>query len=273
MTSQVTPKAISGIRYVAAHSRENTVRSGWYKMWRGWMDSPVFGKAPYSEREAWMWLIENAVYIETTVNIAGHPVILQRGQLSYSVRYLAEAWRWRAAKAQRFMDKLKKWKMVDTRTDTAQQIITICNYLKYQNEKEEADTGVANDPIQKRYGDDTNKKKTNNTEETKNIMAEFKNEFWPVAIKKVGKDAAMKAYLKARARADKEEIHTAWRNANRQWASKINTDDLKFVPHPSTWLNEGRWQDELAEDADTKASPPLSPELQRLMARTVTPHD
>lgn len=41
---------------------------GWYKMQRGWMDSPVFGKAVYSEREAWIWLIENAVFSETTVN-------------------------------------------------------------------------------------------------------------------------------------------------------------------------------------------------------------
>ena len=50
-------------------------------------------------------------------------------------------------------------------------------------------------------------------------------------------------------------------------------EDFKFVPHPSTWLNEGRWQDEMAEDVDTKASPQLSPELERLMAKTVTSHD
>ncbi|NCC41422.1 MAG: hypothetical protein EOM21_18750 [Gammaproteobacteria bacterium] len=76
------------------------------------------------------------------------------------------------------------------------------------------------------------------------IQSDFENEFWPDASRKVGKDAARKAYVKARGRAAKHDIHAAWRAMNTRWLAKKGTDDWRFVPHPSTWLNEGRWQDE-----------------------------
>lgn len=115
-------------------------KAGWYSMKRGWMDHEVFRKTPYSQREAWIWLIENAVYEERTVNISGRPVVLQRGQLSYSVRFLAEAWKWTESRTQRFMNKLKSWGMIETKSDMGQQIITICNYSKYQDHDTKNDT-------------------------------------------------------------------------------------------------------------------------------------
>lgn len=83
-------------------------------------------------------------------------------------------------------------------------------------------------------------------DKSKDLSAiEFENDFWPSAEKKVGKDAASKAFAKARERAALEEILPAWRAMNSQWAAKKHTPDWQYVPHPATWLSEGRWQDEV----------------------------
>lgn len=65
-------------------------------------------------------------------------------------------------------------------------------------------------------------------------------EFWSLALRKIGKGAARKAYGRAIKRADEQAIMDAWISANKGWLGK----DIQFVPHPATWLNQDRWEDE-----------------------------
>lgn len=58
--------------------------------------------------------------------------------------------------------------------------------------------------------------------------------------RKVGKDAARKAYAKAVKRVAPEVLLAAVQ----RYANDPNLPDAQFTPHPSTWLNEGRWDDE-----------------------------
>src|SRR6185437_11831125 len=70
-------------------------------------------------------------------------------------------------------------------------------------------------------------------------------QFWAVYPKKVGKDAAVKAWKKRRPDAElAEAMIAAVENHRRslQWRK----DDGQYIPNPATWLNQGRWQDELA---------------------------
>jgi uncharacterized protein YdaU (DUF1376 family) len=86
------------------------------------------------------------------------------------------------------------------------------------------------------------KKPENKNEIPENIYDEF-CEFWKIAEKKVGKGAAEKAYMKAREFEAKENINPAWIAANRKWKT-LAENEKRFIPHPSTWLNEKRWEDE-----------------------------
>lgn len=65
----------------------------------------------------------------------------------------------------------------------------------------------------------------------------FENWFWKPYPRKVGKDAARKAWAQAVKRAPPETIIAAL--AGYRWP-----DDPQFIPHPATWLNQGRWSDE-----------------------------
>lgn len=79
------------------------------------------------------------------------------------------------------------------------------------------------------------------------------NIFWAAYPRKVGKLAAIKAwvriqpdvqlYLRIIAKV-KEETHSE------QWQK----DNGSFIPHPATWLNQGRWDDEPVEIVKGKST-------------------
>lgn len=68
-------------------------------------------------------------------------------------------------------------------------------------------------------------------------------EFWEMYPKKVGKDAALRLWKKlALSQEIKDQIKDAlkWQRVCDQWKK----ENGQFVPNPSTYLNQGRWQDE-----------------------------
>lgn len=113
---------------------------GWYRMWRGWQSNPVFKQEPYTEREAWEWLIASAAYKPTPVQVGGKPYILNRGQLTYSLRFMAQAWEWQKSTVERYLCKLRDWGMITSEIGTFQSVITICNYDKYQTLRDKNET-------------------------------------------------------------------------------------------------------------------------------------
>ena len=77
---------------------------------RYWKESREF-----SEAEAWIDLIQRAVFKVTTVHIAGCAITLSRGEFCYAIRTLAEDWRWSKSKVQRFLAELVKYGRLTTR--------------------------------------------------------------------------------------------------------------------------------------------------------------
>jgi uncharacterized protein YdaU (DUF1376 family) len=66
--------------------------------------------------------------------------------------------------------------------------------------------------------------------------------FWKAYPKKVGKDAAYKAFSKRKP--DEQLVKTMIASVRRQAdTEQWKKDGGQFIPHASTWLNEGRWQD------------------------------
>lgn len=76
-----------------------------------------------------------------------------------------------------------------------------------------------------------------------NGLRERFNEFWQAYPKKVGKDAAWRSWQKRRPTAELTADILAAVEVQKTWP-QWTKDNGQFVPHPSTWLNQGRWQDE-----------------------------
>lgn len=145
--------------------------SGWYAMKRGWQGHPVFDGQAYSDRDAWVWMIENAAHSETFVNVRGNPVSIQRGQLSYSIRFLATAWGWHRNRVARFLERLKKWELIETAGGTAQVVITVCNYSVYQDVRDSAGTPSGTEAGRGRDRGGTNNNNDNNDKQKGNITS------------------------------------------------------------------------------------------------------
>ena len=78
------------------------------------------------------------------------------------------------------------------------------------------------------------------------IGADLFGEFWKAYPKKVGKDAARKAFAKRKpSKALCADMVAAIAEQSQTDAWQKNGG--QFIPHPSTWLNEGRWQDETGQ--------------------------
>lgn len=77
--------------------------------------------------------------------------------------------------------------------------------------------------------------------------------FWAAYPKKVGKQAAKKAF--DRVKAPVETLLTALERQKRsdQWSR----DAGQYIPNPSTWLNQGRWEDELPEANTARNGVPM----------------
>lgn len=75
------------------------------------------------------------------------------------------------------------------------------------------------------------------------ITSDF-DAFWTAYPRKTGKKAAFKAWRKATDKPALDVIIKAIeaRKQTEQWRK----DHGQFIPHPATWLNQGRWDDEVA---------------------------
>jgi len=86
--------------------------------------------------------------------------------------------------------------------------------------------------------------------------------FWESYPRKVGKDAARKAWQSAVKRADPSVIFAGLERL----LPSLKAREPAYVPYPSTWLNGGRWEDDpdpspppLGKSAGT-SRPPIDPQ-------------
>jgi len=221
--------------------------TGYYLMHRGWLDNSAFPsprREPYCPRSAWAWLIEHAQYEATKARIAGKLVELQRGQLSYSYRYLGEAWGWQHDRCRRLVAVLSQAGMIATDTATGQLIITICNYDKYQVQPNGLATVGASALRQRRDSAATNKKEGNKGNESspsgsKDPSGEGspRGSRLPADLDEIPPDWA-EAAIKARGRLEMPEINLAleWEKFKNHWGGQAGQAARK-TNWKKTWIN------------------------------------
>lgn len=79
-----------------------------------------------------------------------------------------------------------------------------------------------------------------------NIQEKRFDEFWAIYPKKTGKQAAFKSWQRVKPTAEfHSRIIAAVTAATKteQW----QRENGRYIPNPTTWLNQGRWDDEIAE--------------------------
>jgi hypothetical protein len=96
-------------------------------------DDADFSAEAFTEREAWMWLISACAWKELkTRGSHGKAVVLQRGEFSFSVRFLAQKWLWSKDRVHRYLGKLRTRDMIRDTSRDKQQVYFIKNYNAFQ---------------------------------------------------------------------------------------------------------------------------------------------
>ena len=88
---------------------------------------------------------------------------------------------------------------------------------------------------------------TTNTKEDNKDRDNMFDVFWNFYPRKVNKAQARKIFL----RKPKSMKHIVY--AAKMFAEENRSTDLKYIPHPTTWLNQERWNDYLEKDINEKA--------------------
>ena len=206
---------------------------GYIKLYKKIFKNPIFKDEPMSEREAWIWLLCNAVYRKVRGRYGNFVITLQRGQLVGGSEYLSDIFQWNSSRVRRFVKRLQKDDMIGTQTDEGITVITIRNYSEYQFSHDNSDEVTTID----RLDTDYNKRNNSNNKNIYNVDFEY---IWEnISVKKGSKKKAFIKFRQLNGKVTKEDIVTKYNYL----LSTIN--DPTYYPHLVSWLNGERWNEEI----------------------------
>jgi hypothetical protein len=111
---------------------------------RGLFGHSRFADEPFTEREAWAWMIGEAAFRPHCKRVGAVRVELKRGQLCHSIRYMAERWQWSKTRVHRFLTRLAADEgdepLIGTRSETGMTVVTIRKYDEYQPKPDDSGT-------------------------------------------------------------------------------------------------------------------------------------
>ncbi|MCK2149492.1 hypothetical protein MYE70_10485 [Marinobacter alexandrii] len=218
--------------------------SGYIKIHRALRENPIWEKEPFSSGQAWIDLLLAANFKDTCTYIRKVKINLKRGQLAWSQVTMAKRWKWSRNRVARFLKDLENEGMIEQQTGQLTTVTTICNYSKYQTSDTagEAANESPSEAADEAAGGAQYKKVKKDKKEKNNYTVEF-GQFWEAYPRKEKKSEALKAFQKIspdQELLDRIISDVKARASSPDWAK----ENGKFVPHPTTYLNQRRWEDE-----------------------------
>jgi hypothetical protein len=191
-----------------------------------------------------MWdLVGHARWKAGFADVGGRRIDLEKGQLCWSLKQLAQRWGWSYNKVRRFLNELKRDEFLDYQNYTVTTVITITNYSQYQ-------TGESPDGRPDESPDESQKKK--GKKDKNNKYSVLFEEFWKLYPPRNGikskKAETWKVWQRRDCEADAEKIMSGTK-------ALIQTDEWKkengrFIPMPTTILNQRGWEIEVTKQAN-----------------------
>jgi len=95
-------------------------------------DDVDFADEPFSEREAFLWLVSEAAWRPTKARVGSALIELERGQCAFSTRFMAAKWKWSESRVRRFFKRLCESEIIDAVADAKATKVTIRKYDRFQ---------------------------------------------------------------------------------------------------------------------------------------------
>jgi predicted transcriptional regulator len=212
---------------------------GYVKLWRKSLDSSIFTNPKIWF--FWTYCLMKATHKKYKPTEGFQQIELEPGQFIFGRKKASEETGLSEQNIRTCLKFLEKSKNLTIKPTNKFSIISITNWDTYQPKENESNQ-QSNQQVT------NNQPTSNHKQEQKNIKKEIYTSnfesFWETYPKKVGKGLAFKNYKNIRE--PKPSLQTVLsaieiQNKSTQW------QDKQFIPHPSTWLSQRRWEDEPEE--------------------------
>ena len=225
-------RAISAFTANGGFSAFKTMERGYIKLYRRIQDSEEWLLHKFDKPRAWIDLLLLAHYKDKPMLVRGIKIQVKRGEIAIAESTLAKRWQWSREKVRRFLNTLETRQQIVQQKNRVISTYLVVNYDLYQTTNE-----TTNETTKKPLT--IKEKKDNNT----TLVQQF-TQFWELYPRKVGKQEAFKSF--------KKHIHngifkTMITALQEQIEEKHLGSELQYYPHPTTWLNQHRWEDILKE--------------------------
>lgn len=219
---------------------------GWIRIHRKIEQWPLYLSEPFTKTQAWIDMLIISQHHQSSLNIRGNIVVIKRGEIAWSEDNLAERWKWSRGKVRRFLNWLETEQQIIQHKSAILSKISIVKYEQYQQDDTTDDTTDGQQTIQQTdtYKECKNVKKVKNKINTLDHFDQNFDRFWEAYPRKAGKKKAIETWKRFKPTdelTDRIVAHLKGMCECPQWTR----DAGQYIPHPTTYLNQERWNDEI----------------------------
>lgn len=150
----------------------NEMERGYIKLWRCIQHNSLWNDEKFSRGQAWLDLILLANHKPISIRKRGIKIDVDRGQVGWSERQLADRWQWSRGKVSRFLKELEDSEQIEQQNGpqnvNVTSLITITNYEKYQSNEPQNEPQMIPQTGHKRATNSTMNKNEKNEKNTSN---------------------------------------------------------------------------------------------------------
>lgn len=208
------------------------------------LDNPVFKN--HKLLQTFLFCLLKASHKEHEVLVGDSLVLLKEGELATGRKAISSATGLTEQNVRTALSKLEKLQILTINPTSKYSIISITNWDQYQQANQQVTSCQPTSNQQVTTNNNVNK--GNNGNNDKKTYVHF-DQFWELYPRKESKAPAKKIWDKLKV---EDELFSKIESHLR--IAYIGTEK-KFIPHPTTYLNQERWQDEIT----TTIQPVLDP--------------
>ena len=214
------------------------MQRGYIKVWRKTIDSGWLQN--HKLCSFWLWCLLKASHKEYDLIVGCQKVHLMPGDFVFGLNKASEELAMSIRSIRTILAFLKTSQNLTIKTTNKFSVISIVNWDIYQQTETTNDN--QNDKPPTSYRQATDNKQTHKHKSTKEYTSDFL-QFYNAYPKHIGREPAWKAWQKLNG--SRPNLSTLITKINEMKKSEDWTkDNGKFIPHPATWLNQKRWEDE-----------------------------
>lgn len=220
--------------------------AGWLRLYRKMSEHDLWLSEKFTFGQAWVDLLLIANWRPGRIQKRGLWIDLEPGQIGWSLDSLAQRWGWSRGKVSRFLTVLQTEQQIVLQKNNVTTVITITNWMEHQSDGTADDTadstadstanGTADGTVSKK--DKKDKKETRAKPTQSQESLERFGQWWKLYDRKTNKGQSEKLWGKL---TDEEQMKCL--EVVRSYVR--STPDKQFRKHPTTYLRNRAWEDEI----------------------------